>query len=162
MGRRQPCGAEPALRRTAPVAAPAAAEYVSRSDECGQPHLPPAPLDAADSGELLLVRSPGQHVERRGSLLGRAGATTKRLYYIDWPLLDRHRETLAPRIDRWLDLRDSRNPASLNGSSLRRTAAELTTRPFRTRPTFNSKSWDGHWAQRTLGMNPGARNTAFG
>ncbi|WP_443077562.1 hypothetical protein [Streptomyces sp. NBC_01450] len=101
-------------------------------------------------------------VERRGSLLGRAGATTKRLFYIDWPLLDRHRETLAPRIDRWFDLRDSRNPASLDGSTLRRTAAELSPRPFRTRPTFNSTSWGGRWAQRTLGMNPGARNTALG
>jgi hypothetical protein len=94
--------------------------------------------------------------------LGTGRHDAKRLYYIDWPLLDRHRETLAPRIDRWFDLRDSRNPASLDGSSLRRTAAELSTRPFRTRPTFNSTSWDGHWAQRTLGMNPGARNTALG
>ncbi|MER7837790.1 hypothetical protein ABTY98_18270 [Streptomyces sp. NPDC096040] len=93
---------------------------------------------------------------------GTGPATTKRLFYIDWPLLDRHRETLAPRIDRWFDLQDAHSPASLDGGTLRRTAAQLATRPFRTRPTFNSTSWGGHWAQRTLGMNPHARNTALG
>jgi mannose-6-phosphate isomerase class I len=38
----------------------------------------------------------------------------------------------------------------------------LAQMPFRTRPTFNTTSWGGHWAQRRLGMNPGAPNTALG
>ncbi|MFD3453249.1 class I mannose-6-phosphate isomerase [Streptomyces sp. NPDC058691] len=88
--------------------------------------------------------------------------TTKRLFYIDWPLLDQHRESLAPRLDRWLDLQDTASPASLDGATLRRTAAALAGRPFRTRPTFNTTSWGGHWAQNTLGMNQEARNTALG
>jgi hypothetical protein len=89
-------------------------------------------------------------------------ATTKRLFYVDWPLLDRHRDELAPRVDRWLDTQDPRQPSSVDGDTLRATLAALAERPFRTRPTFNTTSWGGHWAQRTLGMNTEARNTALG
>jgi hypothetical protein len=38
----------------------------------------------------------------------------------------------------------------------------LAQRPFRTRPTFNTTPWGGHWAQRELGHNPDAPNTALG
>jgi mannose-6-phosphate isomerase class I len=51
---------------------------------------------------------------------------------------------------------------SVDGPTLRRTTAALAERPFRTRPTFNTTSWGGHWAQRTLGINPQADNTALG
>ena len=90
------------------------------------------------------------------------GGTTKRLFYIDWPLLDRHRAVIAGRIDRWLDMQDPAAPASLGGAALRRTIAELARQPFRTRPTFNTTPWGGHWAQRSLGVNAEARNTALG
>ena len=40
--------------------------------------------------------------------------------------------------------------------------AELAARPFRTRPTFNTASWGGHWAQERFGFNPEAPNTALG
>ncbi|MEV0408239.1 hypothetical protein [Actinoallomurus sp. NPDC050550] len=93
---------------------------------------------------------------------GTGRGTTKRLFYIDWPLLDRHRDTIAGRIDRWFDLQDSRRPTSLSGDTLRRTITALARRPFRTRPTFNTTSWGGHWAQRELGFNPDAPNTALG
>jgi mannose-6-phosphate isomerase class I len=88
--------------------------------------------------------------------------TTKRLFYIDWPLLDRHRDAIADRIGLWLDTRDPDQPAVLDGNALRATLAELADRPFRTRPTFNTTSWGGHWGQRRLGFNPQARNTALG
>jgi mannose-6-phosphate isomerase class I len=90
-------------------------------------------------------------------------ASTKRLFYVDWPLLDRHRDRIADDIGRWIDTQDdAANPTSLDGECLRRTMRTLSEQPFRTRPTFNTTSWGGHWAQRTLGMNPDARNTALG
>lgn len=89
-------------------------------------------------------------------------ATTKRLFYIDWPLLDRHRDVIAPRIDRWIDVADPDRPTSIDGQTLRRTMAALSRRPLRTRPVFNTTPWGGHWAQRRLGVNPDARNTALG
>ncbi|MEV0849696.1 hypothetical protein AB0J21_28115 [Streptomyces sp. NPDC049954] len=88
--------------------------------------------------------------------------TTKRLFYIDWPLLDRHRDAVAPDIDLWIDCQDLTAPRSVAGEALRRTARSLARRPFRTRPTFNTTSWGGHWAQEELGMNRDAANTALG
>jgi hypothetical protein len=88
--------------------------------------------------------------------------TTRRLFYIDWPLLDRHREAIGGRIDRWIDTQDPDRPMSIDGAGLRRTAAALTAQPLRTRPTFNTVSWGGHWGQRVLGMSLGARNTGIG
>ncbi|MFD3561236.1 class I mannose-6-phosphate isomerase [Streptomyces sp. NPDC058686] len=86
----------------------------------------------------------------------------RRLFYADWPMLDRHRDALAPRLDGWLDLQDPDRPVWLDGPGLRATYAALARRPVRTRPYFNSTPWGGHWAQRTLGFSPDARNTALG
>jgi mannose-6-phosphate isomerase class I len=89
-------------------------------------------------------------------------ATTKRLFFVDWPLLDRHRDRIAPGVDLWLDLQDPESPTALDGATMAATLADLARRPFRTRPTFNTTPWGGHWAQRQLGHNPGALNTALG
>jgi mannose-6-phosphate isomerase class I len=101
-----------------------------------------------------------------GMHLGQADAadppTTRRLFYIDWPILERHRADMADRVDRWWDLQDPVRPTSLSAHTMARTLSALVHRPFRTRPTFNTTSWGGHWAQRELGMNPGAPNTALG
>ncbi|MBM9504056.1 class I mannose-6-phosphate isomerase [Actinacidiphila acididurans] len=88
--------------------------------------------------------------------------TLRRLFYIDWPLLDRHRDAMAERIDRWLDVTDPAAPTSVDGAALRATCRMLAGRPFRTRPTFNSTPWGGHWGQEVLGHNPEAPNTALG
>jgi mannose-6-phosphate isomerase class I len=88
--------------------------------------------------------------------------TMRRLFYTDWPLLDRHRDSIAAGINCWIDAQDLTRPTLLSGVSLRRSLADLATRPFRTRPTFNTTSWGGHWAQRTLGHNLDAPNTALG
>jgi mannose-6-phosphate isomerase class I len=98
------------------------------------------------------------------NLLAPAGtpATTKRLFYIDWPLLDRHRDEHAPQVDLWLDGQDIADPAWLSGAALRATCAALARRPHRTRPTFNSTTWGGQWARKELGHNPDAINTALG
>ncbi|WP_020578474.1 class I mannose-6-phosphate isomerase [Actinopolymorpha alba] len=147
-------------------------------------HLPDA---ASPDGGVLIVFGPGAALVRHdilwyadlpkryaeaaivagtarnlGQRAGDGTGTTKRLFYIDWPILDRHRDAIAGRIDRWIDAQDAASPTSLDGTTLRRTIADLATRPFRTRPTFNTTSWGGHWAQQTLGFNRDARNTALG
>lgn len=88
--------------------------------------------------------------------------STRRLFYIDWPLLDRHRDALAGSLDRWLDVTDTGTPTSISGDQLRATCRVLAGQPFRTRPTFNSTPWGGHWGQQELGHNTDAPNTALG
>jgi mannose-6-phosphate isomerase class I len=89
-------------------------------------------------------------------------ATTKRLFYIDWPLLDRHRDEHAGRIDLWIDTQDADAPTWLTGESLRATCGALARRPHRTRPVFNSTTWGGQWAREELGHQPDGPNTALG
>ncbi|MFF3645239.1 class I mannose-6-phosphate isomerase [Streptomyces sp. NPDC002564] len=142
----------------------------------------PAPPTSA---EVLLVHGPGaallphdllwyadlpkRHAEAAvasgaGDNLGLPGerADLRRLFYADWPVLDRHRDALAARLDAWLDVQDYDRPTYLDGAGLRATLAGLARRPLRTRPYFNSTPWGGHWAQRRLGFDPAARNTALG
>jgi hypothetical protein len=97
-----------------------------------------------------------------GQPSGTGPGTSKRLFYADWPLLDRHRDRIADRIDWWIDMQEPAAPRLLGGPALRATLAGLASRPFRVRPTFNTTPWGGHWAQRRLGHNRRARNTALG
>lgn len=109
--------------------------------------------------EAAVVSGVGLNV---GQPAGNGPGTTKRLFFIDWPLLDRHRDEIVSRVEFWVDMQDANSPAILDGATMRATLAELATRPFRTRPTFNTTPWGGHWAQRTLGQNPASVNTALG
>jgi len=93
---------------------------------------------------------------------GDGTGTTRRLFYLDWPILDRHRAAIAARFDRWIDGREPDRPTSLDGPALRRTVADLAGRPFRTRPTFNTVSWGGQWGRRVLGLNTERRNSGVG
>ncbi|MGW7350860.1 class I mannose-6-phosphate isomerase [Streptomyces sp. NPDC054784] len=99
-----------------------------------------------------------------GANLGRPAAPGDlvRLFYTDWPVLDRHRDALAGRVDRWIDVQDPAAPASLDGTAFRATLAHLARGPVRTRPYFNSTPWGGQWAASELGFTPQAGNTALG
>ena len=50
-----------------------------------------------------------------GQRPGDGPATTKRLFYSDWPLRDRHRDAIAPQVDRWFDVQVPERPTSLDG-----------------------------------------------
>ena len=97
-----------------------------------------------------------------GQREGDGTGTTRRLFYLDWPIIDRHRDAIAARIDRWIDAREPHRPTSLDGPALRRTVADLARRPFRTRPTFNTVSWGGQWGRRVLGLNGERPNSGVG
>jgi mannose-6-phosphate isomerase class I len=87
--------------------------------------------------------------------------TEQRLLFVDWPMLDRHKQEVAPRIERYFDLSDADRPLSLAGEALRRSLAALAQRPFRTRPTFLPGPWGGQWLRRVLGVETEAPNLAW-
>lgn len=116
--------------------------------------LPKRFAEAAVAGNVLPVGvNLGQPYEN---------GTLRRLFYTDWPVCDRHRDALAPHVDRWFDVQNPASPASLDGGTMRATLAELARGPVRTRPYFNSTPWGGHWAASELGFTPRAGNTALG
>jgi mannose-6-phosphate isomerase class I len=95
-----------------------------------------------------------------GQPRGRPGSEA-RLLFVDWPVLDRHKQALAGRIDRYLDLSDVDAPRSLDGESLRRSLRSLAEAPFRVRPTYLPGPWGGQWLRRALGVETDAPNLAW-
>jgi hypothetical protein len=85
----------------------------------------------------------------------------RRLTFIDWPVLDRHRRALVGRLDRFLDLSDPDQPRSLAGDALRASLADLAAGPFRTLPTFAPGPWGGQWLRRELGIETDGPNLAW-
>src|SRR4029453_16426240 len=75
----------------------------------------------------------------------------QRLLFVDWPMLDRHKQELAGQLDRYIDLSDPDAPRSVEGDVLRNSLAALAVRPFRTRPTFLPGPWGGQWLRGMLG-----------
>ena len=99
-------------------------------------------------------------VSNLGQPGGRAG-NVPRLLFVDWPVLDRHKQALSDAIDRYFDLSDVEAPRSLDGESLRRSLQKLATMPFRTRPTYLPGPWGGQWLRGALGIATDAPNLAW-
>jgi mannose-6-phosphate isomerase class I len=85
----------------------------------------------------------------------------KRLLFVDWPVLDRHKRAHARGFDRLVDLTDPTGPRSLTGDALRASLAWLSGRPFRTRPTFLPGPWGGQWLRSELGIETDEANLAW-
>jgi mannose-6-phosphate isomerase class I len=95
-----------------------------------------------------------------GQPVGEAGSE-RRLLFVDWPMLDRHKQRLLPRVDRYLDVSEPGNPRSIGGDALRASLRGLAERPFRVRPTFLPGPWGGQWLRRRLGIATDASNLAW-
>jgi mannose-6-phosphate isomerase class I len=95
-----------------------------------------------------------------GQPAGEAGSE-QRLLFVDWPMLDRHKQELLPRIDRYLDVGDPASPRSLEGDALRASLRTVAEAPFRVRPTFLPGPWGGQWLRRRLEIATDAANLAW-
>jgi len=107
---------------------------------------------------LAAVR--GGEAGNLGQPVGEAGSE-QRLLFVDWPVLERHKQELLPRLDLYIDLSDPETPRSLEGETLRQSLHELAGKPFRTRPTFLPGPWGGHWLRDALGIATDAPNLAW-
>nr|MBA3375794.1 hypothetical protein [Actinomycetota bacterium] len=95
-----------------------------------------------------------------GQPVGDAGSE-QRLLFVDWPVLERHKQELLRRLDLYIDLSQPETPRSLAGEALRRSLHELAETPFRTRPTFFPGPWGGQWLRDALGISTDAPNLAW-
>jgi mannose-6-phosphate isomerase class I len=113
---------------------------------------------------LWYVDIPKRHALARGApnLGQRAGrGDERRLLFVDWPVLDRHKRTLLPALERYIDLSEPGQPRSLEGGVLRESLRALARRPFRVRPTYLPGPWGGRWLLEELGVEEDAPNLAW-
>ncbi len=89
------------------------------------------------------------------------GVTYKRFYVVDWPMLNRVKRGMLPRLDLYIDATDSATPAIVSGDHFRRALAELAHQPFRLKPWFTPGPWGGHWMKDHFDLPDGPANYAW-
>lgn len=86
----------------------------------------------------------------------------KRFFFVDWPVLNRHKSKLLPRVDIFMDAQRPHNPSWMHGDGLRRAILEMSRNAFRARPWFEPGTWGGTWIRnRITGLNREVPNYAW-
>ena len=69
----------------------------------------------------------------------------KRFYFVDWPVLNRHRSKILKRIDLIVDEQRPTVPTFLAGRDFRSGLNAMATNFVRVRPWFEPGPWGGNW-----------------
>jgi predicted NBD/HSP70 family sugar kinase/mannose-6-phosphate isomerase class I len=74
----------------------------------------------------------------------------KRLYFIEWPVLNAHKERLLPKIDLIVDEQRIDEITWMQGSDFRKALNAMLESPLRARPWFEAGIWGGHWMKNHI------------
>jgi hypothetical protein len=85
----------------------------------------------------------------------------KRGFFLEWPMLDRHKADWLPRIDFLLDTHLPGTPGLVSGRALRDGLDQATRQPFRLVPFFDPGPWGGQWMREVCGLSEGPANYAW-
>lgn len=125
------------------------------------------------SGGLLIYvdvpKCEAQFRSRKGSFanLGARAALPpkemyKRMYFVDWPVLNRHRASLLPTLGIFVDSQRPAEPALMGGDELRAGLDAMARNYVRVRPWFEPGPWGGTWIKDHIpGVPRSAPNYAW-
>jgi mannose-6-phosphate isomerase class I len=74
----------------------------------------------------------------------------KRFYFVDWPVLNRHKSTLINQVDWFIDGQRPTEPTMISGPVLRDALDRMSTSVFRVRPWFEAGPWGGQWLKESI------------
>jgi mannose-6-phosphate isomerase class I len=85
----------------------------------------------------------------------------KSMYWVDWPVMERHMTALLPELALYVDMANPRRPAFVEGAALRASLSALSSQPFRVKPVFYPGAWGGQWMKEYMQLDPSQPNYAW-
>lgn len=115
---------------------------------------------AGVKGKLLYADVPKNEIQyrmRAGSItnlganeIAESTQMYKRFYFVDWPVLSKHKAKLLPQIDYIVDEQRMQEITWMNGDAFRSTLDQMLEQPFRARPWFEAGIWGGDWMKKHI------------
>jgi len=86
----------------------------------------------------------------------------RRFYFVDWVVLNRHKQELVRTADIFVDGQRFMSPSWIEGEVLRSALARISRNVFRVRPWFEPGPWGGDWIREHIeGLSLDAQNYAW-
>ena len=74
----------------------------------------------------------------------------KRFYFVDWIVLNDHKQKLLPGLQLIVDGQRPAEPVMMSGIDFRDTLSKISCNYFRVRPWFEPGTWGGHWIEKHI------------